>query len=76
MVFVMHKTIIWVRRIFFGGVSVVATGWGSCYKSIYGQLRWNIWEYEVIRYRLVGGGRPAASYYKVIGRPRAAPYYK
>ena len=28
------------------------------------------------RYRLVRGGRPVASYYKVIGRPRAAPYYK
>ena len=34
------------------------------------------WEYELIRYRLVRGGRPAASYYKVIGRSRAAPYYK
>ena len=35
-----------------------------------------MWEYGLIRYRLVGGGCPAVSYYKVIGRPRAASYYK
>ena len=53
----MHKTIMGATHFFFGGVLVVATGWGS----------WNMWEYELIRYRLVGGDRPAASYYKVIG---------
>ena len=53
-----------------------AGGARKCYKFIYGQLRGNMWEYEIIRYHLVGGGRPAASYYKVIGRPRAVPYYK
>ena len=66
MVFVkMHKTIMSATHFF---LVVVATGWGKLErKSIYGQLRWNMWEYELIWYRLVGGGRPAASYYFVIG---------
>ena len=63
-----------MRRIFFWwGYRWLprAGGAGKRYKSIYGQLRWNMWEYELIRYRLMGGGRPAASYYFVTGRPRA-----
>ena len=57
----MHKTIMGATHFFF----LVGYRWlpraggaGKCYKSIYGQLRWNMWEYELIRYRLVGGRPP------------------
>ena len=81
MVFVkMHKTIMGATHFFLVGYRWLprAGEAGKCYKSIYGQLHWNMWEYELIRhaYRLVVGGCPAASYYKAIGRPRATPYYK
>ena len=41
-----------------------AGGAGKCYKSIHGQLCLDMWEYELIRYRLEVGGRPPAR-----GRP-------
>ena len=78
MVFVKkHKTIMGTTHYFFwwgiggwhglGELENAINPYMANYVGIY------MWEYELIRYRLVGGGCPAASYYKVNGRPRAAP---
>ena len=52
----MHGTIVGATHFFLVGYRWLPRA-GKCYKSIYGQLRWNMWEYELIRYRLVRGGR-------------------
>ena len=55
-------------HVFWWGIT--GPGYQKCFKSAYGHLSWN---YGLVAYRLVGGGRPARSNHIPLGQRRAAP---